>query len=65
MFVITLISEFVNERSIVSMMEDLWTLPFLVALYALPNNPNPWIFFVSDAFEAARHTQFTKLFRLW
>lgn len=46
MFVITIVSEFVNERSIVAMMEDLWTLPFLVALYALPNNPNPWIFFV-------------------
>ncbi|KAG2035940.1 major facilitator superfamily domain-containing protein [Suillus americanus] len=45
MFLITLVSEFVNERSIVSMMEDLWTLPFLVALYALPSNPNPWIFF--------------------
>ncbi|KAG2111794.1 allantoate permease [Suillus cothurnatus] len=46
MFLVTLVSEFVNERSIVSMMEDLWTLPFLVALYALPSNPNPWIFFV-------------------
>lgn len=50
MFVITIVSEFVNERSIVAMMEDVWTLPFLVALYALPNNPNPWIFFVSNAF---------------
>ncbi|KAG1850148.1 hypothetical protein F4604DRAFT_1959400 [Suillus subluteus] len=29
----------------VSMIEDVWTLPFLVALYALPSNPNPWIFF--------------------
>ncbi|KAG2137400.1 allantoate permease [Suillus bovinus] len=46
MFLITIVSEFVNERSIVSMMEDLWTLPFLVALYALPSSPNPWIFFV-------------------
>ncbi|KAG1859532.1 allantoate permease [Suillus subalutaceus] len=45
MFLITLVSEFVNERSIVSMIEDVWTLPFLVALYALPSNPNPWIFF--------------------
>ncbi|KAG1826342.1 allantoate permease [Suillus variegatus] len=45
MFVITLVSEFFNERSIVSMMEDLWTLPFLVALYALPSSPNPWVFF--------------------
>ncbi|KAG1839133.1 allantoate permease [Suillus subalutaceus] len=49
MFLIALVSEFVNECSIVSMMEDLWTLPFLVALYALPSNPNPWIFFASYA----------------
>ncbi|KAG1826355.1 allantoate permease [Suillus variegatus] len=46
MFVITLVSESVNERSIVAMMEDLWTLPFLVALYAMSSSPNPWIFFV-------------------
>ncbi|KAH7926284.1 allantoate permease [Leucogyrophana mollusca] len=45
MFIITLISESVNERSIVAMAEDLWTLPFLVALYCLPENPNSWIFF--------------------
>ncbi|KAF8551765.1 allantoate permease [Imleria badia] len=45
MFVITLVSESVNERSIVSMMEDLWVLPFLVAVYALPSSPNPWLFF--------------------
>ncbi|KAG1815200.1 allantoate permease [Suillus subaureus] len=45
MFLITLVSELVNERSIVSMIEDVWTLPFLVALYALPSSPNPWIFF--------------------
>lgn len=46
MFFITLVSELVGERSIVSMMEDLWTLPFLVAIYALPSSPNPWLFFV-------------------
>ncbi|KIJ61406.1 hypothetical protein HYDPIDRAFT_96568 [Hydnomerulius pinastri MD-312] len=45
MFVITLVSESVGERTIVAMMEDLWTLPFLVALYALPANPNPWLLF--------------------
>jgi len=50
MFVITFVSESIDERSIVAMMEDLWTLPFLVALFALPNNPNPWIFFVSNMF---------------
>lgn len=46
MFLITLVSELVNERTVVSMMENLWVLPFLVALYALPSSPNPWLFFV-------------------
>ncbi|KAH7929574.1 allantoate permease [Leucogyrophana mollusca] len=45
MFIITLISESVDERSMVAMVEDLWTLPFLVALYCLPESPNSWIFF--------------------
>ncbi|KAG9311672.1 allantoate permease [Chiua virens] len=35
MFAITLVSESVNERAIVAMMEDLWTLPFLVALVCI------------------------------
>ncbi|KAG8216464.1 hypothetical protein J3R82DRAFT_6571 [Butyriboletus roseoflavus] len=47
MFLIALVSELVNERTIIAMMENLWVLPFLVALYALPPNPNPWLFFVS------------------
>jgi hypothetical protein len=47
MFIITLVSESVGERTFVAMMEDVWVLPFLVALYALPSSPNPWIFFVS------------------
>ncbi|KAI5999836.1 allantoate permease, partial [Pisolithus orientalis] len=45
MFLITLLSEHLGERTFVAMLEDLWTLPFLVALYALPSRPNPWIFF--------------------
>ncbi|GLB39067.1 putative transporter [Lyophyllum shimeji] len=45
MFAITLLSETVNERSFVAMMEDVWALPFLIALYALPKNPNQWKFF--------------------
>ncbi|KAH0834881.1 allantoate permease [Lanmaoa asiatica] len=45
MFIITLVSESVGERTIVAMMEDLWALPFLVVLYVLPSSPNPWIFF--------------------
>ncbi|KAJ6619307.1 allantoate permease [Mycena sp. CBHHK59/15] len=45
MFGITLVSETVNDRSLVSMAQDVWTLPFLIALYALPAKPNPWIYF--------------------
>ncbi|KZT28043.1 allantoate permease [Neolentinus lepideus HHB14362 ss-1] len=45
MFGIALISETLNDRSIVSMMEDVWALPCLVALYCLPENPNPWAYF--------------------
>lgn len=47
MFAITLISETVNDRSFVSMAEDVWTLPFLVAIYLLPAKPNQWLYFVS------------------
>ncbi|KAI6159985.1 allantoate permease [Pisolithus thermaeus] len=45
MFLVTLLSEHVGERTLVAMLEDLWTLPFLVTLYALPAGPNPWVFF--------------------
>lgn len=47
MYGITLISETFNERSLVASMEDLWSLPFLIALYLLPANPNQWVYFVS------------------
>ena len=46
MFLIAVVSESVRERTVVSMMENMWVLPFLVALYALPSSPNPWLFFV-------------------
>jgi len=45
MFAITFVSERVNERSIVSMAEDIWALPFIIALLKLPANPNPWLYF--------------------
>ncbi|KAI6046795.1 allantoate permease [Pisolithus marmoratus] len=45
MFLVTLLSEHIGERTFVAMLEDLWTLPFLVALYALPSEPNQWVFF--------------------
>ncbi|KAJ3542646.1 hypothetical protein NMY22_g3433 [Coprinellus aureogranulatus] len=47
MYVIAVISESVNDRAIVSMMEDVWCLPFLIALRALPDQPNPWIFYLT------------------
>ncbi|KAJ4479892.1 major facilitator superfamily domain-containing protein [Lentinula lateritia] len=45
MFAITMVSEVLNERTFVAMNEDLWVLPFLVALYCLPENPNQWVYF--------------------
>lgn len=45
MFGITLISEVVDDRALVAMAEDFWALPFLVAIYCLPANPNPWIYY--------------------
>ena len=47
MFAITVLSEHVNDRSLVSMAQDLWGLPFLIAIYLLPKNPNPWVYYVS------------------
>ncbi|KAK0215652.1 allantoate permease [Armillaria fumosa] len=44
-FGITLVSEAVNDRSFVAMAEDFWTLPFLVAIYCLPDSPNQWLYF--------------------
>ena len=54
MFLITFISELINERTFVSMMEDLWVFPFLVALYALPSSPNSWLFFVSTPYHLSK-----------
>lgn len=46
MFLVTLLSEAVNDRAIVSMLEDVWALPFLIALYCLPEHPNQWVYYV-------------------
>ncbi|KAF8493574.1 allantoate permease [Gautieria morchelliformis] len=46
LFAITLISEAVDSRSLVSMAEDLWVLPCLVTLYLLPAMPNPWTYYI-------------------
>ncbi|KAF6757659.1 allantoate permease [Ephemerocybe angulata] len=45
MWLITVLSETVNDRSYVAMLENLWILPFLIALRTLPDKPNPWIFY--------------------
>jgi len=49
MFGIAVVSETVHDRAIVAMMEDLWVLPFLIAIRCLPNKPDPWLYYVSDA----------------
>lgn len=47
MFSVALLSEAVNDRSIVSMIENIWALPCVIALYCLPAKPNPWSYYVS------------------
>ncbi|KAF8434495.1 allantoate permease [Boletus edulis BED1] len=42
---LSLVSEWLSERTFVSMMENLWVLPFLVALYTLPSRSSPWLLF--------------------
>ncbi|KAF8461311.1 allantoate permease [Gautieria morchelliformis] len=43
---ITLISEAVDSRSLVSMAAALWVLPCLVVLYLLPAMPHPWTYYI-------------------
>lgn len=50
MFLITLLSESVNDRTWVASTENMWALPFLVAIYTLRDEPNQWIFFVHPLF---------------
>ncbi|KAL4910483.1 hypothetical protein BDW74DRAFT_184400 [Aspergillus multicolor] len=45
MLLITAFSELINNRSFVSMAEDAWLLPCFVALIALPDPVNPWVYF--------------------
>ncbi|KJA26803.1 hypothetical protein HYPSUDRAFT_63584 [Hypholoma sublateritium FD-334 SS-4] len=45
MFVLALVSEVINERSFISMSEDFWLLPFLIALRTLPSTVPPWSFY--------------------
>ena len=48
MLLVAILSENINERALVSMLEDLWALPFLVALYCLPADPSPWLYYVGS-----------------
>jgi hypothetical protein len=43
LLVISRISEWVNERSLVSMMSNVWIFPFLVALVALGESASDWV----------------------
>lgn len=43
---IVVISEQVNDRAIVAMTENIWILPFLLMLYSLPVDTNPWFTYV-------------------
>jgi hypothetical protein len=43
LLVISRISEWVNERSLVSSMSNVWIFPFLVALVALGENAGDWV----------------------
>ncbi|TFK28547.1 allantoate permease [Coprinopsis marcescibilis] len=45
MYIIAILSETLNNRAYVSMIEDAWILPFLIALRALPDKPNPWLWY--------------------
>lgn len=45
MFMVTLLSEAVNDRSVVSMIGNVWALPCVVGLYCLPANPHPWAYY--------------------
>ncbi|KAG6840435.1 hypothetical protein C0991_006747 [Blastosporella zonata] len=47
MFGVTILSESVNDRTWIASLQNIWGLPFLVAMYTLPKNPNQWIYFVA------------------
>lgn len=42
---ITILSELVNNRTAVCMLEDVWFLPFYIALVVLPATVKPWTWF--------------------
>lgn len=45
LFIITAVSELVNNRSFVSMAENIWMLPYYIALLTLKSPIKPWTYF--------------------
>ncbi|KAF9444379.1 allantoate permease [Macrolepiota fuliginosa MF-IS2] len=45
MLIVTVLSEVINQRTYLSMTESVWLLPFIIALYTLPEFPRPWTFY--------------------
>lgn len=39
---VVVLSEFLDERALVCMAEDLWVLPFLIAIFKLSADVNAW-----------------------
>ncbi|KIJ25658.1 hypothetical protein M422DRAFT_38572 [Sphaerobolus stellatus SS14] len=44
---VTLLSELVDSRALVAILEDVWALPCLIALYILPARPDRWSYYVA------------------
>lgn len=43
LLILSKISEWVNERSLVSSISNIWIMPWLIALVVLPADTSPWI----------------------
>lgn len=44
LIVVTCLSEIINNRTWLASLQNVWMLPFYIALVALPN-PSPWTYF--------------------
>ncbi|PWN49141.1 MFS general substrate transporter [Violaceomyces palustris] len=53
LILITVISERFNNRSFVAMAQNIWYLPFMVALYTLPSNTSPWTYWAVSSLTLA------------
>ncbi|RPB13940.1 MFS general substrate transporter [Morchella conica CCBAS932] len=43
LLIISKVSEWVNERSLISSISNIWILPWLIALVVLPEDASPWL----------------------